>query len=126
MTLETDLHALEQQFWTGDEEFYRSHLDDKCLVAFVDMAGVMSKEDIAKMVSKDPPHWHNLKITGKGFVQPSDTVAVLSYQASGDRDRGGHYEAIVSSGYVKRKGQWKMAFHQQTPLNATSAPGMHG
>src|SRR5215831_16341886 len=126
MTLETDLHALEQQFWTGDEEFYRSHLDDKCLIAFVDMTGVMSKDDIAKMVSQDPPHWHNLKLTGKGFVQPADTVAALSYQASGDRENGRHYEAIVSSGYVKRKGQWKMAFHQQTPLNATPAPGMHG
>jgi hypothetical protein len=22
----------------------------------------------------------------------------------------------VSSGYVKRQGSWKMAFHQQTPL----------
>ncbi len=107
-------------------KFYRAHLDDKCLVAFIDVAGVMSKDDIAHMIQKDPPHWNNLKLTGKGFVQPADTVAVLSYQASGDRDNGRHYEAIVSIGYVKRHGQWKMAFHQQTSLNATTAPGMHG
>lgn len=27
------------------------------------------------------------------------------------------YHARVSSGYVDRDGQWKMAFHQQTPLS---------
>jgi hypothetical protein len=32
------------------------------------------------------------------------------------RDNGEAYEALVSSAYVRRDGQWKMAFHHQTPL----------
>jgi hypothetical protein len=32
------------------------------------------------------------------------------------RPEGERYRALVSSGYVKRNGSWKMMFHQQTPL----------
>ncbi len=116
MAVRDDLLKLERQFWTGDADFYREHLDDKCLVAFTDMAGVMGKEDIAQMVKKDPPRWSDLKFEDKGMVTPADGIAILSYQASGKRGTGAAYKAVVSSGYVKRDGAWKMAFHQQTPL----------
>jgi hypothetical protein len=44
-------------------------------------------------------------------------MAVLSYEASAKRGASGEaYHALVSSGYVKRGGEWKLAFHQQTPL----------
>jgi hypothetical protein len=120
MAVRDDLLKLEKQFWTGDADFYREHLDDKCLVAFADMAGVMGKEDIAQMAKKDPPRWSDLKFEDKGMVTPADGFAILSYQASGKRGTGAAYKAVVSSGYVKRDGAWKMAFHQQTPL-ATDA-----
>jgi hypothetical protein len=114
-----DLLKLERQFWTGDANFYREHLDDKCLVAFTEMAGLMGKEDIAKMVEKDKPRWSDLTFEDKGMITPADGVAILSYQASGKRGGTGDlYRAVVSSGYVKRGGEWKMAFHQQTPLDA--------
>ena len=116
MTIKHDLLALEKQFWTGDDSFYREHLDDKCLVAFTEMAGLMSKEDIAGMIKKDPQRWSDLKLEEKGFVQPADGVALLSYRASARRGNGDPYNAVVTSGYVKRNGAWKMAFHQQTPL----------
>jgi hypothetical protein len=116
MAIHADLLDLEKQFWNGDAEFYRNNLDDKCLVAFKDMAGVMRKNDIAEMVNKDPPRWSDLEFEDKGFVEPTDGVVVFSYQASGKRGSGEKYEAIVSSGYVRRNGFWKMAFHQQTPL----------
>ena len=121
MTLRTDLLALEKQFWNGDAEFYRSHLDDNCLVAFTDMAGVMRKDDIAAMVKKDPPRWADLHFEEKGLVEPVHDMAVLSYEASGKRGSGEAYNAIVSSGYVKRDGEWKLAFHQQTPLEKNKA-----
>src|SRR5687768_14440081 len=48
MSLEHELLELEKRFWTGDTEFYRRHLNDECLVAFTQMAGVMSKDAIAR------------------------------------------------------------------------------
>ncbi len=66
MTVQTELLTLEKQFWNGDADFYRNNLDDKCLVTFQDMAGVMSKDEVSGMVKKDPPHWTDLQFEAKG------------------------------------------------------------
>ena len=116
MQLEQDLLALERQFWTGNADFYRQHLDEKCLTAFTDMAGVKSKEAIAGMLKEEGETWRNLKIDEKGFIVLDPNAVILTYEASGDRKNGEHYQALVSSGYVRRNGNWKLAFHQQTPL----------
>jgi hypothetical protein len=117
MTVENDLLALERQFWTGDGEFYRRNLDEQCLVAFTEMAGVKGRNDIASMIDADKTRWQDVKLEKKGFVDLGNGVALLSYEAQA-RKADRTYKAIVSSGYVKRDGAWKMAFHQQTPLAA--------
>ena len=121
-TAKTDsdnLLALERQFWNGDAAFYRQHLDDTCLVAFTQMSGAFDKSDIAATV-KDGTRWRDVDLKIKGIIEPAPGVAILTYWASAKRPDGAPYEALVSSGYVKR-GQggepaWKMVFHQQTPL----------
>jgi hypothetical protein len=40
--LSEQLLAIEKHFWTGGPEAYRRHADDRCLIAFAEMAGVMS------------------------------------------------------------------------------------
>ena len=42
-------------------------------------------------------------------------TAIVTYEAHAKRATGEPYAALVSSGYVKRNGEWKMTFHQQTP-----------
>ena len=113
--IEKDLLALEKKFWNGDEKFYREHLDASCLIAFADMSGLMGNADIAATV-KDSNRWKKLDIEEKGFLQPSDDIAMLTYEAKAVRGTGEPYAAIVSSGYVKRDNGWKMMFHAQTPL----------
>lgn len=122
MSLQTDLLALERKFWGGDAEFYRNNLDDRCLVTFNDMAGVKTRDEIAGMVKKDPPGWNDLKMDDKGLVEPVQGMAVLSYEARARRGNGEPYHAMVSSGYVKRDGGWKMAFHQQSPMKDDAKP----
>jgi len=118
MSLQNDLLAMEKKFWAGDAAFYRQNLDDQCLTVFTKMAGVQSKEDVAGMVAKDPnQRWQDLKIEEKGLVEPTRDVAILSYEASARRGDE-RYKALVSSGYVRRNGSWKLAFHQQTPLDS--------
>ncbi len=110
-----DLLAMEKKFWTGDEKFYRENVDETCLIAFADMSGLMANKDIAA-TAKDGNRWKELEIEKKGFVQPSDGVAILTYEAKGVRAGGEQYKALVSTGYVKRSDGWKMMFHAQTPL----------
>jgi hypothetical protein len=40
-----DLFKIERNFWTGDAEFYRSNLDEKCLVVFTEMSGLKARND---------------------------------------------------------------------------------
>ena len=98
MALEQDLLRLEKGFWTEGGDYYRTHVDEECLLAFTEMAGVHSNEEI-------------------GCVQLLDDAAVITYEVNATRSNGEPYKALVSTGYVKRDGEWKMAFHQQTPLD---------
>jgi hypothetical protein len=117
MSLQTDLLALERRFWTGDAEFYRHNLDERCLTASTTMAGVHTKDEVADSV-RGPRRWQDLRIQVQGLLEPTDEVAIVTYKADATRLNGAPYSALVSSGYVKRDGAWKMAFHQQTPLVA--------
>jgi hypothetical protein len=116
MATKDDFLPLEKQFWTGDADFYRENLDDTCLVAFTEMSGLLSKEDIASRIKDD--RWRAIDLSVKGFIEPTPGLAILTYEAHGKRASGEDYAAVVSSGYVKRDGSWKMAFHQHTPLHA--------
>lgn len=114
MALEQDLMKLEEGFWTGGEDYYRDHLDDECLVAFADMAGVQGRDAIAKMAEER--RWRDVSIEEKGFVNPTPDTAILSTETTATRADGQPYHAITSTVYVKRDGEWKMAFHGQTEL----------
>ncbi len=114
MSLANDLLAIEDNFWTGGPEAYQRHTDEKCLVAFSEMAGVMARDDIAKSAEKG--RWKDVALEQKGLAQLSDTSAIITYECTAKRKDGQPYHALVSSGYVKRSDGWKLAFHQQTML----------
>jgi hypothetical protein len=116
MTLQNDLLAMERKFWSGDAGFYRQNLDDECLTVFTKMAGVQKKEAIAEMIDGDSQRWQDVTLDQKGLLEPTKDTAILSYEAQARRANGERYHALVSSGYVRRNGAWKLAFHQQTPL----------
>jgi hypothetical protein len=114
MALEHDLLGIENEFWMGGPEAYQRHADEKCLVAFAQSAGVMLRNDIAKSAEKG--RWKDVSFEPKGIAQLSDTSAVVTYECNAKKKDGQPYRALVSSGYVKRSDGWKLAFHQQTPL----------
>lgn len=114
MSLEEELLAIETELWTGGPEAYRKHTDEKCLVVFSQMAGQMSREDVAKTAEKG--RWKDVKMREKGLAKLSDDSVVISYECDADRKDGEHHHAFVSSGYTRRQGGWKLAFHQQTAL----------
>ena len=114
MKLQDDLFAMEQKLWSGGKAEYQRTLDDNCLVAFTEMAGVSSREKISAQANGS--RWHDVSLEIEGFLQPTDDVAVMTYRASTVRENAEPYAARVSSGYVRRNSGWKMMFHQQTPL----------
>ena len=119
MASEQTFLSIEKALWNGGPEAYRDHLDDQCLVAFTDMAGVVSKASIADMA--EDGRWSDVMIEPKGFVEMTDQSAVLTYHCNAKRKNGEMYRALVSSAYVKRPEGWKLAFHSQTPDESTQA-----
>jgi hypothetical protein len=123
MGLQQELVSIEQRLWTGGARTYRQNLDEDCLIAFTEMAGVSKREDVAGTVN-DVERWRDIEIDVEGFLQPTEDVALLTYRASAIRGQGEQYRALISSGYVNRDGTWRLMFHQQTPLPGQSAgPG---
>ena len=120
MALKEQLFEIEEGFWTGDEDYFRAHLDDDCLFAFPQMAGSYSREEVAA-TAKDPLRWREVETGDKGFIHPIEDLAMLNYEARAVRGNGEPYHALVSTGYVQRGDDWKMAFHSQTPLDDEQA-----
>jgi len=116
MPVKDDLLALERGFWSGDAAFYRQNLDAVCVTAFTEMAGAFTKDEIAGMI-EDADRWRDLDLDVKACLEPVPGVAFLTYQVRATRKSGEPYAAVVSSGYVKRDGAWRMALHHQTPLD---------
>ena len=121
MELRDDLVAMEKKLWSGGQSEYRNTLDSDCLVAFTEMAGISSRDEIASQASAR--RFSDVDIDVDGLLRPTDDVAILTYHVHASRDKN-QYEAVVSSGYVRRDGIWKMMFHQQTPLGV--APPQNG
>lgn len=117
MTIENELLAIEKQLWTGASDAYLENLDEQCLVAFIGMAGAFGREEIAGTV-EGADRWRDVELDVEDVLQATDDVAIFTYTASAVRGEGERYRALVSSGYVRRDGSWKLMFHQQAPLPA--------
>lgn len=115
MNLQKELLAMEETLWSGGASEYRRALDSDCLVAFTEMAGVQSRDEIADMAGKG--RWRDVDIDVEGFLRPTNDVTILTYHVTAMRGDE-PYNARVSSAYVKRNGEWRMMFHQQTPLKS--------
>ena len=115
MGLQEELMAIEEALWTGGRDDYTKRLDGDCLVAFTKTAGVSTREEVAAAVGEGD-RWRDLKVEPEGLIQPTRDVALLTYRAAAVRGERERYHALVSSGYVRRDGAWKLMFHHQTPL----------
>ena len=120
MPLKDDIIRIERGFWTGGEDYFRENLDETCMLAFPQMAGTFSRDEVAA-TAKQPQRWRDLETEEKGFLQPTREIVLIDYEARAVRGSGEPYRALVSTLYVRRGNDWKMAYHGQTPLEEKDA-----
>jgi len=121
VTIETELLDLERRFWTEGPDFYRRHVDESCLVALPEQTGVVGPDALAASVGEGP-RWRDVHFDVQGVSEPCAEIALVTYRAHATRSDGERYASLVSSAYVRRDGEWKLAFHQQTPLGLEPRP----
>ena len=56
-------------------------------------------------------------MTNRHHLQATHDLAILSYRADVKRADGVPYSALISSAYVRRADDWKLAFHQHSPTS---------
>ena len=112
-----DLWHLEEQFWTGDSDFYEQHLATDALMVFPKPAGVMDRPATLESIQSGG-RWNKVEITDKRLIKPAQDTAILVYSVNADRGNSDTaYAAQCSSTYVSTSGGWQLAVHQQTPTD---------
>jgi hypothetical protein len=110
--VDSALWVLEREFWLGGADVYRRHLDDEALMVFPGM--VLAKPETVESIAAGP-RWTSVNFSDRRVVRLTSEVVALSYRASGSREQEpSTYSAMVSSIYVKRDREWKLALHQQS------------
>jgi hypothetical protein len=111
-TLDT-LLALDRELAAGDGDTYRRLLRDDAVVIVpgqvLDAAGTAAAMDAS-------PGWDELALEDARLVALGDGAALLTYRFRGRRGEHFTYSAQMTSGWTRAAGDWRMTFHQQTPL----------
>lgn len=114
MELKQRLYAIERELGTGDGDAYRRHLTGYAVV--VVPGQTLDREGTAKAIDASPG-WDEVSFSDERLIELSDDAALLVYRFDGTRSHELSYAALMGSVYVRRADDWKLAFHQQTPLS---------
>lgn len=114
-----DLIELEHAGWaslcngTGGK-FYGELMTDDALMVLANGA-VMTRDDVVDALEKSPP-WSAYEIDDVQIVPVGDDATALVYVGTGHRDEANPpFVGAMTSVYVRRDGDWKLALYQQTP-----------
>lgn len=108
------LVAIEHELAAGDGETYRRYLRDDAVV--IVPGETLDKEATCAAIDASGG-WDEFSIDDETAVLLGGDSALLTYRFSGRRGDF-RYTALLSSAYVRDGEQWKLAFHQQTPLQS--------
>lgn len=104
----------EEELWKGRGDVYRDRLTDDALVLVP--GAVLTKDETVAAIEASP-RWVSVDIDDARTVELAEDGVIVTYRATARRDGDGDpYSAVVASAYVWRDGDWRLAFHQQTPL----------
>jgi hypothetical protein len=113
-----ELIELEQAGWTSlcdgtGADFYGARMTDDGVMVLAN-GSVMTRDDVVAALGKAPP-WGSYEMDEIRVVPISKDSAALVYVGTGHRDGAPSFVGVMTSVYVRRDGDWKLAIYQQTP-----------
>ncbi len=114
MTVEDELWALEERFWTEGAEGARNMTAKGAVFVFPYPDGILQGDTLWQqgIVAQ---RWRTVSLTERYFRREKD-IAILAYRVSAERGDVPIYEALCTSTYLHDDGTWLRMAHQQTPL----------
>jgi hypothetical protein len=91
--------------------YYRQHMTEEALMAFP--FGVMDRQAALNAMADAEP-WSRYEIVNPQVVPLGPDSGVVVYSVTAQRAGQPPFSAVLSSTFVRRDGEWKLAFHQQS------------
>lgn len=114
--IENKYWKIEEMFWLGDVNYYKQHLSDHSWMVFALPVGILEHNQIINSLTQGP-RWQSVIFSERKFQPIKNDVIMLSYIAAAERDDlDTAYRALCSSAYCLEDNNWRMIFHQQTPI----------
>jgi hypothetical protein len=117
------LLSIERKLWTNDAVFYENNLSADCLLVFPE-TGIITRDiavDAIRKENEEGRSWAEVHFGDIRSLRLADDAALLTYKVAArwEHERS-MTTALASSVYINRDDAWKLAFHQQTPLQGKS------
>jgi hypothetical protein len=91
--------------------YYREHLTEDALMAFP--FGLMDRDAALSAMATATP-WSRYEIQDPRVIPLGPDCGVVVYAVTAQREGEQPFSAFLSSTFVRRDGDWKLAFHQQS------------
>lgn len=121
MDEEGELWRLEESFWLGGAQTFRSTMADGAIMVFPYPAGILQGDRITDGIGS-APRWRSVLMRDR-TASIRGNVAVLAYRAEAERESEPLREMLCASTYIREEGGWRLMSHQQTPVDASTAAG---
>lgn len=116
--VQAELFDLERRFWTEGADFYEDNVAREARFVFAE-TGALAREEAIAGLSADPSggRWTVVTVSDERALEVAEDVVLLTYHVEARRaESTGVHRARCSSLYVRERGAWRLAFHQQSTL----------
>jgi hypothetical protein len=121
MDTEEQLLDIERKLWTDGAVFYKHNLTEDAVLVFAE-TGPMTRAEAVEAVRGVGGRWTEVRFDRARVVRLTTAASLLTYAVAARREHEpSGISALASSVYVHHNGVWKLAFHQQTPLQGKTA-----
>ena len=112
--MSNELWDIERRLWLEGENFFAEHMTEDAVMVFPEPVGILRGDAILQGL-RGAPRWTSVDAANLEAVKRRD-LAVLAKRAFGKSEGRAPYEALCMSTYERRRGDWRIAGHQQTPV----------
>src|SRR5688500_11814842 len=117
MSLQDELVTIERTLWTNDRQIYDGRLDDDAVPVFPE-TGVMRKAAALEGIEQENRagrRWSDVAFADVEAVAVTPDAALLTYRADARWEHESTIRSVLATSlYVRRDGEWRVAFHQQS------------
>ena len=119
MEVHERLLSIERQLWTNDAAVYAANLLDNAVLVFAE-TGVITRDaalDAIRRENVEGRRWAEVRIEEVQSSLLTNDTALLMYRVTARWEHeSSAIVAYASSLYMRQQAGWKLAFHQQTPI----------